>query len=233
MKLTIQKTKKGRYSMKELTKYNRVAGYLNKLYDMLNADFFSGSMERPVITIRSTPKAYGHFSLYNAWNVKGKGVPEINIGAGTLDRPIELIATTLLHEMVHQYNAVNETPDVSRGGTYHNKRFKETAEAHGLTVSQSALYGWSKTEPADSLLEWVLENDLSDIDLNRNEFEIQLGSNGRRGRADGDDGQKVKSSYRKYICPSCELIARTTKDANIVCGDCGFPGGFFAFCDFG
>ena len=49
--------------MKELTSYNRVAGYLNKVYDLLNAEFFESTLSRPTITIQSTPKAFGHFSL--------------------------------------------------------------------------------------------------------------------------------------------------------------------------
>lgn len=49
--------------MKELTSYNRVAGYLNKVFDLLNAAFFENALSRPTITIQSTPRAYGHFSL--------------------------------------------------------------------------------------------------------------------------------------------------------------------------
>lgn len=49
--------------MKELTTYNRVAGYLNKVFDMLNTEFFENALSRPTITIQSTPRAYGHFSL--------------------------------------------------------------------------------------------------------------------------------------------------------------------------
>ena len=49
--------------MKELTSYNRVAGYLNKIFDLLNAEFFESALSRPTITIQSTPRAYGHFSL--------------------------------------------------------------------------------------------------------------------------------------------------------------------------
>ena len=49
--------------MKELTTYNRVAGYLNKIFDLLNEEFFEATLSRPTITIQSTPKAYGHFSL--------------------------------------------------------------------------------------------------------------------------------------------------------------------------
>ena len=49
--------------MKQLTSYNRVAGYLNKIFDLLNAEYFENELSRPTITIQSTPKAYGHFSL--------------------------------------------------------------------------------------------------------------------------------------------------------------------------
>jgi hypothetical protein len=201
--------------MKEMTKYNRVAGYLNKLYDMLNADLFNGEMERPVITIQSTPKAYGHFSLYNAWRVNGQGVPEINIGAGTLDRPIECIITTLLHEMIHQYNAINDIQDCSRNGTYHNKRFKEAAEVRGLDITKSVKYGWCITQPGDSLLDWVLDNQIPEIELNRNETDYLI--------IDGDTTTTApprRSSYRRYKCPRCGLTARTTREAILVCGDC-------------
>ena len=49
--------------MKQLTSYNRVAGYLNKLFDLLNDHYFECSLVRPTITIQSTPRAYGHFSM--------------------------------------------------------------------------------------------------------------------------------------------------------------------------
>ena len=35
--------------MKELTSYNRVAGYLNKMFDLLNAEFFESTLSRPTI----------------------------------------------------------------------------------------------------------------------------------------------------------------------------------------
>lgn len=94
--------------MKELTSYNRVAGYLNKVFDLLNEEYFENTLSRPTITIQSTPKAYGHFSLReDTWVSKLGGTHEINIGAGTLARPIEDVAATLLHEMVHYWNHVN------------------------------------------------------------------------------------------------------------------------------
>ena len=155
--------------MKELSTYNRVAGYLNRIFDLMNQTFFENALSRPTITIQHTPKSYGHFSLRDdTWISKKGATHEINIGAGTLARPIEAVCATLLHEMVHYHNYVNGVQDCSRGGTYHNCRFRDSAEEHGLIVDHHDKYGWTITSPSDRLLQFCLDNDLSDILLNRN-----------------------------------------------------------------
>ena len=210
--------------MKQLTSYNRVAGYLNKIFDLLNETFFENELSRPTITIQSTPRAYGHFSLReDTWVSKLGGTHEINIGAGTLSRPIEEVVSTLLHEMVHYYNYERGVQDCSRGNTYHNRKFKEEAERRGLIVEHSDKYGWSHTSPSDLLLDFVLENDLSDILINRNEFSgFQMGGTGTHSGTPITPTAK-KSSSRKYICPCCGTSIRATKKVNIGCLDCGVP----------
>jgi autotransporter translocation and assembly factor TamB len=85
--------------MKKLTSYNRAAGYLNRIFDLLNEEYFEGELSRPTITIQSTPKAYGHFSLRDdTWVSVTGSTHEINIGAGTLARPIENVVCTMLHD---------------------------------------------------------------------------------------------------------------------------------------
>lgn len=205
--------------MKELTSYNRVAGYLNKVFDLLNAEFFESVLPRPTITIQSTPKAYGHFSLRDdTWVSKKGSTHEINIGAGTLARPIEEVAATLLHEMVHYHNYVNGVQDCSRGGTYHNRRFRDSAEDHGLIVNHHDKYGWTITSPSDRLLQVCLDNDLSDILINRNEFFTYRGTGG--GTHSPTPPITKTSSTRKYICPCCGNSVRATKTVNIACMDC-------------
>ena len=208
--------------MKELTSYNRVAGYLNKVFDLLNREFFENALSRPTITIQSTPRAYGHFSLQeDTWVSKLGGTHEINIGAGTLARPIENVCATLLHEMVHYFNYEQGIQDCSRGNTYHNKRFKEAAEAHGLNVEHSDKYGWSHTSPSDALLDFVLENGLTDILINRNEYSgFQIGGTGVHSGTGASPTART-SSTRKYICPCCGNSVRATKTVNIGCLDCG------------
>ena len=207
--------------MKQLTSYNRAAGYLNKIFDLLNEAYFESTLSRPTITIQSTPKAYGHFSLReDTWVSKLGGTHEINIGAGTLSRNIENIVATLLHEMVHYYNYVNGIQDCSRGNTYHNRRFKEAAEARGLIVDRSDKYGWSHTSPSDSLLQFCLDNDLSDILINRNElYGYRVTGTGTHSGTATTLPPKT-SSTRKYICPCCGNSVRATKAVNIGCLDC-------------
>lgn len=208
--------------MKQLTSYNRTAGYLNKIFDLLNAEFFENTLSRPTITIQSTPKAYGHFTTReDTWVSTIGSTHEINLGAGTLARPIENVVATLLHEMVHYYNYEQGVQDCSRGGTYHNKHFKKEAEARGLTVTKSEKYGYAHTEPADRLLDFVLDNGLTDILITRNEqlgfFVPPTGTN--RGTNAG--AAPKKSSTRKYVCPCCGTGIRATKEVRILCMDCG------------
>ena len=210
--------------MKKLTSYNRVAGYLNKLFDLLNQEFFENALSRPTITIQSTPKAYGHFSLRDdTWISKNGATHEINIGAGTLSRPIEEVAATLLHEMVHYHNYVLGIQDCSRGGTYHNRRFRDSAEAHGLTVVHHEKYGWTLTAPSDRLLQFCLDNELSDILINRNDYGgFRVTGTGTHAPAPPPVTPRT-SSTRKYICPCCGMSVRATRAVNVACLDCNEP----------
>lgn len=207
--------------MKELTTYNRAAGYLNRIFDIMNQEFFESALSRPTITIQSTPKAYGHFSLRDDTWISKNGIShEINIGAGTLSRPIEEVAATLLHEMVHYHNYLLNIQDCSRGGTYHNRRFKASAEAHGLIVHHHDKYGWTVTEPSEALLDTVIRYELSDILLSRNEaYGFRIGGTGTHSGATPPPTIRT-SSTRKYICPCCGMSVRATKMVNVACLDC-------------
>ena len=208
--------------MKQMTSYNRVAGYLNKIFDLLNEEFFESALSRPTITIQSTPKAYGHFSLRDdTWVSTIGNSHEINIGAGTLSRNIEDIVTTLLHEMVHYYNYERGVQDCSRGNTYHNKHFRDEAEARGLQVSKSDKYGWAITEPTETILDFVIKNQLTDILINRNEM-IYGGFSGTYGKGVNGTSTTIRktSSSRKYICPCCGMSVRATRTVRISCMDC-------------
>lgn len=209
--------------MKEIVKTSRLAGSLEKIFRMVNADLFNNELSEPVITIQSTPRAYGSYTLYNAWNVKGEGRREINIGAGTLDRPIELTLTTIIHECCHMYaDTVLHVQDTSNRGVYHNKTFKEIAESHLLICTRSEKYGWSdtSTQVSDELIDWILSNNIQEIKLNRNEFTGYFPMGGSSGSSGLSIGTGSKSNSRKYQCPCCRNSVRATKLVHISCLDC-------------
>ena len=210
--------------MKETTKTSRVSGYLEKIYRELNKDLFGGELEEPVITIRSTPFAYGHVTCGKVWRTKDCQRYELNIGAESLGRPIENIVSTMIHEMVHIYNLMHDIKDCSRGNTYHNKRFKAKAESVGLVIGYDKRIGYSVTSPSDELILYICDKGWNDVSINRG---ISIGRKGGFGEPDNDtsggesDKPKGKtSSTRKYECPCCGLSVRATREVFIKCGAC-------------
>lgn len=212
--------------MKQTTNMQRSIQYLTKIFKLLNDEYFDGELEQPIITVQSTPKSFGHFTPWNAYRIKEsngniKGAVEINIGAGTLDRPIENVVATLQHEMVHYYCYVKEIKDTSRGGQYHNKRFKAEAEKRALQIDYDGRIGWSITSPTEELIDFIIDNQLEDIRIGRNEGQtFYIGIGGKSGNGTTTPPTKKPSNTRKYICPRCGNSFRATKSLNVMCMDC-------------
>ena len=208
--------------MKQTIKTSRTAGYLEKLFRTLNERYFDNTIEEPIITIQSTPRAYGHITVAKAWR-KGNGDlrHELNIAAGTLDRPIEEIVATLLHEMVHLINLQNGVKDCSRGGTYHNRKFKAAAEACDLRIDYDPRIGWSVTSPTEALIDFIISEGWADIRMSREDGCIaRTPGRGSPDRTPTTPTTPKKSSTRKYICPGCKMSVRATREVNLICGDC-------------
>ena len=210
--------------MKQVTSMSRLANQLEKMFRALNADFFDGVLEMPIITVTPSSRSYAHYTPWDAWQSKDTYRREINIASGTLNRPLEAICASLLHEMVHYYNdAILNVQDCSRGGTFHNKRFKQAAEEHGLICTKTENYGFSKTSAAPELIEWLLIHDeLREVELCRvNPGYTAVGV----GVRSSDGGiipttTTTKSNSRRYVCPCCRSIVRATRSVNVLCGDC-------------
>ena len=206
--------------MKETIKTSRTAGYLEKIFRAVNAKYFSGQLEEPIITVQSTPKAYGHVTVAKAWQRGESTRHELNIGAGTLDRPIENVVATLVHECVHLWNLQNGVQDCSRGGQYHNKRFKALAEQCDLQISYDPRIGWSITDPTDALCEFILEQGWTDIHMSRIEWRYTPRGTGIGSTTGKPAGSSSNSHSIKYMCPCCKNSVRATKAVNIKCADC-------------
>lgn len=209
--------------MKELTSYNRVTQYLNKVFKLINSEYFDNELEMPTITIQSTVGAYGHVTTSKVWKTEsGKASYELNIGADYLDRPIENIVATLIHEGCHLYAMQNGIKDTSNRGVYHNKRFKALAEERGLIIEKHSRYGWTITTPSEATINFCIDNNLQEVLITRHTGITFTGV----GTGKNGNGTPVKPTAPKkgnsikWICPCCGAIVRSTKILNIVCGDC-------------
>ena len=210
--------------MKETVKTSRAAGQLEKMFRALNRDSFGGELEEPIITIQSTPGAYGHVTVGKTWKRKDDWRHELNMAADWLERPIEDLTATLIHEMVHLYNIKKGIQDCSRGGTYHNKKFKEEAEKHMISIEKNEKYGWTITKPTEELVNYIISQGWEEIRISR--FPL-AGLRGPAGdKTKGGDTQppageeKPTRTRWKHVCPKCKAIARTTKEFPLICGIC-------------
>jgi hypothetical protein len=189
---------------------------LHKAFRHLNEILFEGKLVTPAIVVESKGKrqAYGWCSVHKIWKDESGEVEtwEIGIASEHINRPIMEVMTTLLHEMVHLHNMQNGIKDTSRGFTYHNKRFKEQCEKHGMMFKDDKpheKYGWY-----NPVLKPETEAIIRELGINEEAFKV--------ARMDFSTvaAEKKPSTY-KWVC-GCGTIVRSTKpEINIICGDCG------------
>lgn len=202
---------------------------LQRAYRSLNKLYYSGELEDVVITVQSDTarRAYAWITVGKTWKDNTTTeFHEINIVAEFLNRPAEEVIASLLHEMAHLYNMQNGIQDTSRGGTYHNKEFKKTAEAHGLLIEHHKTYGWTITRPNVETLAWVEQN------VRKGCFRMQRKSTWKDGTpkvTGGEDesgkpvvAKKGGSNNIRYSCPKCKLVVRASRnlDGKLKCVEC-------------
>ena len=219
--------KKRRYQvtiMSAVDELQRAFRGLNKLY-------YNGELEDVIISIQTDPRrqAYAWISVGKVWNDKTENwYREINIVAEWLNRSPEEVIASLLHEMAHLYNMQKGIKDCSRGGSYHNEKFKETAKAHGLNISFHKSYGWTITTPNVETITWVKENVRAGC-FRFNRIMTWADGTPKKPKGSGEDEsgrptvvKKGGSNIIKYICPKCGMIVRASRnlDGKIKCVDC-------------
>lgn len=192
----------------------KICDLTNELYrtfDILNEHYFDSSLKEPIITIqKEKPYICGHFISPEIWSDINSDEQyfEININPINLDRKIEDIIATLLHEMCHYFNYVNGINDTN--GNKHNKKFKKLAESVDLIVDED---NYAITDPSDTLKSFISNTIVPNADDYSIFMDLQL---------DETDKKKKprKKTQFKYICPKCGMVAKAKAELNIVCGAC-------------
>ena len=146
--------------------YEKAVRYLERIYNLVNQEYFDGELEEITLTIQESVRSFGHVSADNTWFTDKKSMKELNISANYLKRSISEIVTTLVHECSHIWNMQHGIKDTSNGYVYHNKRFKKTAEEIGkIIVERHSTYGWSVSSPSQETLDFCKRHCLEDIQI--------------------------------------------------------------------
>ena len=192
-----------------------LAQVTEKLYlyfDLLNSKYFNDELVTPVITIqkdsgKKNTTCYGWCTCHPVWKTSEESYFEINIVADSLNRPIEQVIGTLLHEMNHLSNIQKGIKDVSGASNqYHNAEFKKTAEQHGLCISKNH-YGWSETTISEETQEFLTSINAQSFELFR-EREFKLAA-----------APKTQESHT-YVCSGCDGKVKSKMEMNLHCMDC-------------
>ena len=192
-------------------KMSETIAALEDIFDKLNAIYFEGKLPKPVITVQTTPKAYGHCSTKKIWKAgEAEGMYEINLGAEYINREKEQTCATLLHEMVHLYCNENEISETCQKGRYHNKTFKAECEARNLEVEYDRANGYSHTIATEAFKAKLTE---AGVDLTVRFARIMPKAKAKAERA----------KAHAYVCPICGQAVRTTGDLSLICGVCEVP----------
>ncbi|MGD2071969.1 MAG: SprT-like domain-containing protein [Candidatus Thorarchaeota archaeon] len=187
---------------------------LERIFSLLNKEFFENKLIQPMIIVQRKVKknTLGTCSNDPVWlNRKDEEKDkrfEITLSGEYLNRTNEEIVGTLLHEMIHLYCSLNGIKDTSNNSVYHNKRFKEEAEKHGLVVGKNKTVGWAVTKLDEKTKKLILK-----FKINDSAFEYY-----RKPRPNS----LPKVILNKYEC-SCGVKISHYKKLNLICGDCKKP----------
>jgi len=139
---------------------------------------------------------------------------EVFVSGELLGHNARDVLATLLHEAAHAVAYERNVQDTSRGGRYHNARYRALATELGLTVEQAGAIGWSRTTMPDTTAAryqrelTVLERALT--------ASRQPEIAGRYGRTNHNNGVALTCS-----CPRRIRVARSVAEQGpIHCGVC-------------
>lgn len=190
---------------------------LHKLFDIFNEKFYENKLEKPVITIQSEGRRsrYGWCSVERIWEDKEeKNQYEITLCAEYLSRSKYELFETLLHEMVHLYNKMNNIMDTDKTYIRHNKKYKVEAEKHGLIINKNdKKYGWSFTELTEETKQFI-----DTIQINEEVFSIHRLKIMKVKKENINKLYTYECHCRQQIKSKIEL--EIGENINIRCGDC-------------
>lgn len=183
---------------------------LEKAFDHFNKTLFENRLPPVMFTLTRKRNAHGYFwaeQFANRDEALGQ-THEIALNPQTMDRTIEAVLSTLVHEMTHLEQQEYGKP--GKNG-FHNAAWAELMLRVGLTPTDGTgkMTGRKITHTIDE--GGPFEVAMADL----MPFDLPYFTKPRAAAEKKKDLSKVK-----HTCPSCDFKAWAKSGANIICGDC-------------
>jgi len=134
---------------------------LEKCFEAWNAALFGGSLRTPELVAGELAPGVG--------GLFGSRGPRITVDAGELGgsrgERVARIASTTLHEMVHQWQDEAGQVGTDDAGIVHLRTYRRAAMDHGLECEWRQGHGWDVTRPTAEA--WLALMDAADPELER------------------------------------------------------------------
>lgn len=187
---------------------------LHAAYDYFNAELFGGELTPVVIVVHRKRNAHGYF-WDGVWTQRDKEdvkASEIALNPETMGRDIRETMSTLVHEMVHHWDALNN--EVPKCG--HGKLWAAKMDEVGLTPTSTGKPGGKRTGrrvthmivdggPFDAAFDGLMK---------RNDFDVSWFSPPQL-KLKKPDRSKVK-----HTCPNCGFNAWFKENMRAGCFNC-------------
>ena len=185
-------------------------------FTVFNDELFGGALRDCMITLQRRRATLGYFSAQRFGHRRGTEIlDEIALNPATFEgRTDREIASTLVHEMVHEWQVHFGRP--SRG-RYHNKQWAAKMVEIGLIPSHTGEPGGKQT--GQSMTHYIAEGGqfdrvwsvLAEVGF---KFDYQ-------DRRTNEPGKPPRNLKVRYACPSCAAAAWGKPELRILCIDCG------------
>lgn len=184
-------------------------------YDYFNGELFDAQLKPCLLNFRGKHKRNMGLFWPRRWVRVGGGVThEIALNPDVLDRPLADTFSTLVHEMVHQWQEDYATPP--RGG-YHDREWAAKMLAVGLVPSDTGKPGGKQT--GQQMSHFIDPDGPFQRALDRMPADVRLPwlSGGLSAVPKPPSKNKLKV---KYTC-TCGQTVWGKAEMTVICGECG------------
>lgn len=208
---------------------------LQQAFDHFNAVLFDGQLPPCLITLQRKAGCFGYFSRDRFVHVDGVKTDEIAMNPEFFAAyPVIEIFQTMVHEMVHMWQAHFGTPSKR---SYHNQEWADKMEGLGLMPSSTGKPGGKRT--GEKMADYAIPGGrflLACDQLMTADFKVSWYDRFPVKRQGGEDGAELaidvsllaesggerpnRSNRVKYRCDDCGAQLWGKPGLNVLCGDC-------------